>query len=110
MRIVARLPVHEVGHDDDLAVRRPRGGQQLRHPGIVVGAVVDHDRGGRQEAGDRWARLEQMRILVGVAQDAGDRGVGAGELLRDVAVEVLRRHDADGGAFCAAAGLPAGQE
>ena len=43
-----------------------------------------------------------MRVLVGIAQDAGDRGVGAADLLRDVAVEVLGRHDADG--VCAEAG------
>ena len=95
MRVVAGLPVHEVGHDDDLAVRRSRGGEQLRHPGIVVGAVVDHDGGGRQEAGDGRARLEQMRVLVGIAEDAGDAGVGAGELLRHVAVEILCSHDAE---------------
>ena len=34
-----------------------------------------------------------MRVLVGIAQDAGDRYPIAADLLRHVAVEILSRHD-----------------
>ena len=70
VRVGAGLPVHEVRHDDDAAAGRPRGGQQLRHPGIVVGAVAHRDRGVRQKTCHGRAGLEQMRVLVRIAQDA----------------------------------------
>jgi len=39
--------------------------------------------------------LEQMGILVGVAQNADDCGVRTSHLLCHVTIEILRRHDAD---------------
>jgi hypothetical protein len=57
--------------------------------------VVDHNRCRGESASDRWAGLEEVGILVWVAQDAGDRSVRTGHLLRYIAVEVLCRHDAN---------------
>jgi hypothetical protein len=44
---------------------------------------------------DRRTHLEQMRVLVGVAEDAGHLHVRTADLLGDVAVEVLGGDDAD---------------
>jgi hypothetical protein len=81
----------------DCAIARLRGREQLRHPRVVVDAVVDHDPRGRDGARDRWAGLEQMRVLVRIAEDAGHAHVGAADLAGDVAVEVLGRDDRDRG-------------
>ena len=95
VRIVAGLLVHEVGGDDHDAAGPGRHREQLFHPRIVVGAVVDDDLRGGDLADDGGRGLEQMRVLVGIAQDAGDRDPVAADLLRDVAVKILRRHHCD---------------
>ena len=46
-------------------------------------------------AHDAGRGLEQMRVLVRIAQDADDRDPVAADLPGDVAVEILRRHDGD---------------
>ena len=65
------------------------------HPGVVVGAVVDDDSGGRELAQHRGRGLEQMRVLVGIAHDADHLDLQAADLVGDVAVEILRRHQLD---------------
>ena len=69
------------------------GAEQLLHPGIVVDAVDDHDLRGGERLGGLGARLEQMRILVRIAEDAGHRDVVAADLAGDVAVEILGGDD-----------------
>ena len=43
VRIVARLPVDELGHRQDRPLDPRRDLEQLVHPGIVIGAVEDND-------------------------------------------------------------------
>jgi bacterioferritin-associated ferredoxin len=95
MRIVSCRSVQEIGHHDHLAAWGSRCRQQLCHPGIVAGAIANHDGSVRQEARNGRARFEQVWILVGIAQDAGHCCVGAGELLRDVTIEVFRGDNVD---------------
>ena len=96
MRVVAGFLAHEVGDDDCLAVGAASGAQQLLHPGIVADAAVDDDLSRRDFACDRGACLEQMRVLVRVAQNARDFRAPAADLLGDITVEVLGSHNADG--------------
>ena len=96
MRIVARLAADERADHDRLAARRLVGGEQLLHPGIVVDAVDDDDLGVGQRLGGLGARLEQMRVLVGIGQDAGDGDIGAADLGGDVALEILGGDDLHG--------------
>ena len=95
VRIVPGLLVHEVGGDDHDASGPGRHLEQLFHPWVVVGAVVDDDLGRSDLAHDGGRDLEQMRVLVGIAQDAGDRDPVTADLLRNVAVKILRRHQCD---------------
>ena len=95
MRIVAGLSVHEVGGNDDLAVRLRRRAQQLLHPGVVVGAVHDGDLRARDLPHDARRGLEQMRVLIGVVHDADDVDMGTPDLVRDIAIEILRCHHGD---------------
>ena len=96
MRIVAGLAADQRADEDFLAARGLVGGQQLFHPGVVIDAVDDHDLGVGERLGGLGARLEQMRVLVGIGQDAGDGYVGAADLRGEVAIEVLRGDDLDG--------------
>ena len=82
MRIVAGLAADQRADDDFLAARRLVGAEQLLHPGIVVDAVDDDDLGVGERLGGLGARLEQMRILVGIGQDAGHRDIRAADLGR----------------------------
>ena len=95
VRIVAGLLVHEIRGDDRDPPGLRRHLEQSLHPRVVVGAVVDDQLGRGDFADDGRRGLEQMRVLVGIAQDAGDRNLVAADLLRHVAVEILRRHDRD---------------
>ena len=104
VRIVAGLLVHEIGGDDHNAPGLRRHLEQPFHPRVVVGAVVDDHLRRGDLADDGRRGLEQMRVLVGIAQDAGDRNLVAADLLRHVAVEILRRHDRDFAAGRAGAG------
>ncbi|EAY63849.1 Periplasmic solute binding protein [Burkholderia cenocepacia PC184] len=96
VRVVAGLLADEIGDDDRRALRLFRRAEQFAHPRIVVGAVVDHDLRVLERAGRLRARFEQVRVLIGIAEDAGDRDVAAADLRRDVAVEILRGDDVDG--------------
>src|SRR4051794_40386075 len=93
MRVVAGLLVHEVSNDDHLPVRRPRCGEELGYPGIVIRAVIDHDPRGREVACDRRTRFKEMRILIWVAEDACDLDFLAPDQGGQLAVEVLGRDD-----------------
>ena len=95
MRIVAGLLADELGNLDRDAAGGAGCRQQLGHPGIIVGAVVDDDPRRRETARRRGTRLEKVRILVRVGEDAGDFHSGAAHLLRDVAIEILGRYDGD---------------
>ena len=85
----------EIGGDDDGAVRASAKPQQLLHPRIVAGAVEHHDLRGRDLAHDGGRGLEQMRVLIGIVQDADDSDAVAADLARDAAVKILRRHHGD---------------
>ena len=54
---------------------------------------ASHERSGGLGAG-----LEQMRVDVGVGENACHRDVAAADLIGDVAVEILRGDDFDGSA------------
>ncbi len=43
--------------------------------------------------GGLGARLEQMRVLVGIGEDRGDGDIGAADLRGDVAPEILAGDD-----------------
>ena len=79
----------------DGAARPRRRGQQLLHPGVVVGAVENRDLRAGDLAHDARRGLEQMRVLVGIVHDADDRDPVAADLAGDVAIEILRRHHSD---------------
>ncbi len=93
VRVVAGLVASQVGDRNRDAGRPWARGQQAIHPGVIIHAILDHDRGGGNRACDRRARLEQMRVLVGIAQDALDRRIRPGNLGGDVAVEIFGRND-----------------
>ena len=95
MRIVAGFLPDQIGDDNRLALGRACGPEQLLHPRVVINTVVDDDARGRDIPADRRTHLEQMRVLVGVAEDAGHLHVRTADLLGDVAVEVLGGDDAD---------------
>ena len=67
--------------------------EQLLHPGIVVDAVDDHDLGVGERLGGLRARLEQMRVLVRIGEDAGHGDIVAADLAGDVAIEILGGDD-----------------
>jgi hypothetical protein len=90
MRIVAGRLVHELRHLDRLAAGDRRRGEQLFHPGVVVRAVEDDDRRAGDRSRRRCAHLEEMRVLIGVAENADHGHLGAAELLGDIAIEILR--------------------
>ena len=96
MRIVAGLVSDEFADDDLPPAGRLAGRQHLFHPGIVIDAIHDDDLRIPEGLGGVDARLEQMRVLIGAAQDAGDRDMRPADLGGHVAVEVLRRDDPDG--------------
>ena len=100
MRIVARLAADELGDHDRPAAGFLVGAEQLLHPGIVVRAVDDNDPGVGQRLRGLRARLEEMRILIRIGQDAGDRNIGAADLGGDVAIEILGRDDLHGVGEC----------
>ena len=95
VRIVPGFTVHEAGGGDCRAPSARRHLQQFLDPGVVIGAVVDDDLRGGDLPDDGGRDLEQMRVLVGIAQDAHDRNPVAADLSRNVAVEILRRDDRD---------------
>jgi len=73
------------------------GAEQPGHPWVVIGAVVHHDARILERAGGLRAGLEEVRVLVGVAEDTRHADVRAADLLGDVAVEILGRDDLDRG-------------
>ncbi|CAM2152069.1 hypothetical protein PT2222_270105 [Paraburkholderia tropica] len=97
VRIVARFLADEVRRDDGRALAALGRAEQLAHPRVVVGAVVDHHARVLERARRLRARFEQVRVLIRIAQDARHAHVRAADLLDDVAIEVLRRHHGDGG-------------
>src|SRR6266700_96563 len=70
---------------NDCTARPWRGGQELLHPGIVVGAIENHDLCACELAHNSGSGLEQMRILVRIGHNAGDRNPLAADLAGDVA-------------------------
>ena len=96
MGIVARFPLHQIGDDDDLAVRHRRGGEKIRHPRVVIGAAVDDEPGIGDRPRGRGTGLEGMRVLIRIGQDAGDLHRGPADLLRQIAVEILGGDDGEG--------------
>src|SRR6202011_2778337 len=60
---------------DDLAGRARHRVLDRVHELVVAGAVLHHELGLVQQAADRGAGLERVRIGVRVAQDGGDQDV-----------------------------------
>ena len=100
MRVVAGLLSDQIGDDDRFAIGRTGGPEEFLHPRVIVDAVIDDDARARDVPAHRGTDLEQMRVLVGIVEDAGHRDVGAADLLGDVAVEVLGRDDLDRVRLC----------
>ena len=96
MRIVAGMAADELRDRNIRAARRPVRLEQLFHPRIVIRAVEDHDPRLRDVACGLRARLEQVRVLVGMGEDAGHRDMGAADLRGDVAIKILGRDDPHG--------------
>src|SRR3954471_6902295 len=95
MRIVAALVAREVGRNDHGAVAGGGGREELVHPRVVVGAVVEDDLRVGDGAGGGGASLEQMRVVVRVVEDAGHGHMAAADLGGEVAIEVFGCDDAD---------------
>ena len=93
MRIVAGLAADELRDDDLLAAGGLVGAEQLLHPGVIVDAVDDDDLRVGERLRGLGARLEQMRVLVRIAEDARHGDGVAADLAGDVAVEVLGGDD-----------------
>ena len=93
VRIVARFVANQRADHDLLAPRRLVGAEQLLHPGVVVDAVDDDHLGVGERLRRLGARLEEMRVVVGVRENARHRDIVAADLCRKVAVEVFGRHD-----------------
>ena len=66
-----------------------------RHEGVVAEAVLDHDLRLRDGEAVDVPGLEEVGVGVRVREDRRDRDVRAADLLRDVAVDVLRRDDVE---------------
>ena len=95
MRIIPALSVHEVGRHDRDATGLGRCAEHLLDPGIVAGAVVEDDLRGRDLTDDRRRNLEQVGVLIRIIQDADDRYPVAADLLGNISVEILGRHNLD---------------
>jgi hypothetical protein len=65
------------------------------YPGIVIGAVEDHDSGIGDFADDAGRRFEEVRVLTRIAQNAQDRNAASTDLPRNIAIEILRRDNSD---------------
>jgi hypothetical protein len=96
MGIIARFPVHQFSRHDRSPIGRFGGLEQGFDPGVVVGAVVDHQAGIGDEPRRRRAGFEFMGVLVGIGQDAVDAGFGPGDLASHVAIEIFRGDDLGG--------------
>src|SRR6201994_3652443 len=67
--------------------RRPESGDRLLdavHERVVAQAVLHPGPGRVDQAADRGARLERVRVRAGVAHDAADLDVFPADLLDDV--------------------------
>ncbi len=61
-------------------------------PGVVAGAVLDHDLGLGQRGGVGGVRLEEVGVGIGAGDERGDLDIAPADLAGDVAPEVLRCH------------------
>ncbi len=93
MRVVALLLPDQLADRQHLAPRNGIGGDQLRRPGVVAGAVHDHVLGARDQPRVAGLGLISVGVGVGVDDDAPDADLVAAQLGRDAPPEVLRRHD-----------------
>ena len=96
VRIVARPGADEISNDHHFAGNGLLGVEKLLNPRIVTGAVRDHNLGARHRSRGIGARFEEMRVLIGIGENARHLHVRAADLFGDVAVKVLRGDDADG--------------
>ena len=72
------------------------GGHELVHPAVVAAAVLDDEIGVGDLSRIIHVRFILVGIDVGIGDDAQHVGMDAGDLLDEVAVGVLGRHDVDG--------------
>jgi hypothetical protein len=96
MRVVARSFARQFADVDRRSVRVRDSAQQLRHPRIVVEAVIDDDPCRGEGSCDRGARLEQVRILIGIGENARHLDIEPADLLRDVAIKVFGGQNSGG--------------
>src|SRR6516164_10007347 len=95
MRVFAGLFMDEIGGNDYDTPRLRRCGEQLRHPWVVISTVVNDDLCRRQLTRNSRRDFEQVRVLIGIAQDADHFDSGAADLVSDVPVEILGRYKLD---------------
>ena len=93
MRVVAGLAADQRADHDLLAAGRVVGAQELLHPRVVINAVDDDDLGVAERLRRLRTGFEQVRIVVGIGENAGHRDIRAADLARHVAVEIFRRDD-----------------
>jgi hypothetical protein len=93
VRVVALSETEEISNRQDDPPGRWVGSQQLRCPWVVSDPVDDRELRGGQSARIGRGRLVGVRVLSGVDDDAVDRCLGAGDLGRNAAPEVLGGDD-----------------
>jgi hypothetical protein len=71
------------------------GAEKRAHPTVVTGAVLDDDLCLRQVRRVLRVGREEVGVGAGIRDQRGDLGVVSSDLGRDVAPEVLCRHDPD---------------
>ena len=71
----------------------PVSAEERAHPGVVAGAVLNHDLRRGERGGVGRIGLEEVGVGVGVRDERRDLDVPPAELAGDVAPEVLGRHD-----------------
>ena len=95
MLILRQLRNREVEALEEDPFRVRGGGQELIHPVVVAASVFDHEIRLGDGLGVVDARFVFVRIDIGIRQDARHLDPIAADLLGDVSVEILRRHDPD---------------
>ena len=86
----------QCAHIQDFLSRRVRSCNQLEGPIIVSDSIHDHEVRARNRRGIRSVRLVLVRVRVGIAHNAEDRGEVPAQLADQTTPEILARDDLDG--------------
>ena len=96
MRVVAGLRSDQIGDADHRAARLPFQPKQLLHPVVVSDPAVNDNVRVLHRLGRRRIGLKFMRVLVRIAENAGDIGGISGDLTGHAAVKIFGGNDIQG--------------